>query len=280
MAVDFHTHLFPPWVQERHSELLKRDATFVALYSDPKASLATAEELIESMDRAGVEKSVALNIGWVEHALCVETNDYLLEAAARYPHRLVPFCAVQPRAGEAAINELARCAKGGARGLGELRPDVQGYSLKDEALLTPLVSEAMRWGLIFLIHASEPVGHHYPGKGTITPDQLYAFCRLYPDLPLVAAHWGGGLPFYSLMPEVAQALKNVYFDTAASHLLYRPQIYSLVTSLVGPDKVLFGSDYPLISQAEALGRVRELGLEKEIEDLLLGGNARRLLEKR
>ena len=279
MVMDFHTHLFPPWAHERRSELLQRDATFATLYSDPRAVLTTAEDLISSMDRAGVETSAALNIGWTDAELCVQTNDYILAAAARYPRRLVAFCAVQPRSADAAAAEAARCARAGARGLGELRPDVQGFSLRDPAHLLPLVAEVERNGLILVFHASEPVGHIYPGKGTVTPDQLYAFACLFPNLKIVAAHWGGGLPFYALMPEVSQALKNVYFDTAASHLLYRPQVYSLALSVVGAEKVLFGSDYPLISQAGALQRVRELGLEEGVDRLILGGNAKRLLGK-
>ncbi len=277
MVVDFHTHLFPPWAQERRSELLQRDATFATLYSDPRAVLTTAEDLIASMDRAGVDMSAALNIGWTDAELCAQTNDYILEAAARYPRRLVPFCAVQPRSADAAAAEAARCARAGARGLGELRPDVQGFNLKDPAQLLPLATEVERGGLILVFHASEPVGHVYAGKGTVTPDQLYAFVCHFPQLKVVAAHWGGGLPFYALMPEVSQALKNVYFDTAASHLLYRPQVYSAALSLVGAEKVLFGSDYPLVSQESALKRVRDLGLEEGVERLILGGNALGLL---
>ena len=52
-------------------------------------------------------------------------------------------------------------------------------------------------------------------------------------MTVIAAHWGGGLPFYALMPEVREALENVYFDTAASHLLYDATVYRRVIELVG-----------------------------------------------
>ena len=97
------------------------------------------------------------------------------------------------------------------------------------------------------IHASEPVGHQYFGKGNITPELIYPFIQSFPDLKLVCAHWGGGLPFYALMPEVAQAFNNTFFDTAATPFLYRPQIFKQVADIVGSEKILFGSDYPLLS---------------------------------
>ena len=84
-----------------------------------------------------------------------------------------------------------------------------------------------------LCHVSEPVGHPYAGKEGLPLDQLYAFAKSAPGVSIIAAHWGGGLPFYALMPEVRDALDNVCFDTAASHLLYQPQVYRRVIDLVG-----------------------------------------------
>ncbi|MCK4721979.1 MAG: amidohydrolase family protein, partial [Dehalococcoidia bacterium] len=127
MIIDFHTHIVPPWIKERRQEYLGRDPLFDHLYSNPKSKLATADELVASMDDKGVDISIALNIGWTSHELCRETNDYIMEAVAHYPKRLVGFCAIQPKAGDVAIAELERCAKGGLRGIGELRPDVQGF---------------------------------------------------------------------------------------------------------------------------------------------------------
>ncbi|MDP2953611.1 MAG: amidohydrolase family protein, partial [Chloroflexota bacterium] len=239
--------------------------------------LATAEDLIASMDQAGVQVSIALNIGWASHQLCVETNDYLLEATARYPHRLVAFCALQPRAGEAALEEMERCARAGARGLGELRPDDQGFQLSDEVLLRPMIDKAIKLNLTLLFHASEPVGHLYPGKGKVTPDQLWAFITLFPSLPVIFAHWGGGLPFYALMPEVGRALDRVYFDTAATSFLYRPQVFHQAIEAVGAGKILFGSDYPLIEQGRALSLIQALDLPEAEKSLITGDNAARLL---
>ena len=277
MIIDFHTHVFPPRIKKNRSKYIDSDPCFALLYSQKDAKLATAEELIASMDKAGVDISVILNIGWTTHELCVETNDYILKSIARYPKRLIGFCAVQPNSYEAALAEVERCAQSGIRGVGELRPDMQLFDLGDETLMQPLAEVLKKHKLILLTHASEPVGHEYPGKGSITPDVLYPFITSFPDLTIVCAHWGGGLPFYALMPEVKRAMSNVFFDTAASPFLYSPQVYNQVTQLVGADKVLFGSDYPLLEQSRLLKEIKSLDLPEETKDLILSGNARRLL---
>jgi hypothetical protein len=277
VIIDFHTHIFPPWLRERRDEYVKRDPCFSLLYSQPEARIATAEELLASMDEAGIDLSVVLNAGWVSHELCVKTNDYILDSVSRYPRRLVGFCAIQPRAGDAAIAELERCAKAGAKGIGELRSDVQGFALTDKSTMKPVVNATLKHNLIFLTHSSEPVGHEYFGKGSITPDILYSFITAFPNLKLVCAHWGGGLPFYALMPEVAEALDNVFFDTAATVFLYKPEIFEHVSRIIGSDKILFGTDYPLMHQNRVLAQVQSAQLPEEDKARILGANAQKLL---
>jgi len=278
MIIDFHTHVLPPQVKQKRGQYIDRDPCFALLYAKKEAKIATAEELIDSMDRAGIDVSVIVNLGWMTHELCAETNDYILESIARYPKRLVGFCTVQPQSLDAAIAEIERCAQNGAKGIGELRPDIQLLDLEDEAIISPLMETIKKHRLILLTHASEPAGHDYPGKGIITPDVLYPFITHYPDVTIVCAHWGGGLPFYALMPEVKKALHNVYFDTAASPFLYQPRIYSLASELVGADKILFGSDFPLLPPTRLLQEIKSVALTEEEKDLILSGNAKRLLK--
>ena len=277
MIIDFHTHVFSPQIKKKRSKYIDSDSCFAILYSKKEAKLATADELIADMDKNKVDISVITNIGWTTHELCVETNDYILESVARYPKRLIGFCTVQPNSYEAAIAEIERCATGGIRGVGEMRPDMQLFDLKDEQVMEPFIEVIRKYKLILLTHASEPVGHEYPGKGGVTPDILYPFITSFADLTIVCAHWGGGLPFYALMPEVKQALHNVYFDTAASPFLYSPQVYNQVIQLVGGDKILFGSDYPLLTQNQLLSEINSLDLPEETRNLILSGNAQRLL---
>jgi len=158
-----------------------------------------------------------------------------------------------------------------------LRLDDHLLKKHSPAVLQPIIDIIIKNNLILLTHASEPVGHQYSGKGTATPDLLYTLITAFPDLKLVCAHWGGGLPFYALMPEVKTALKNVYFDTAASPFLYTPQVYSQVAQLVGADKILFGSDFPLIPQRRFLKEIAALDLPEDAKNKILAGNAKKLL---
>ena len=277
MIIDFHTHIFPPQMKKDRSKYIDSDSCFAILYSSPEAKLATADELIASMDKEGIDISVIANYGWTTHELCVETNDYILESIARYPERLIGFCTVQPQSLQAALDEIERCVRGGIRGVGEMRPDMQLLDLGDEEVMDPFVEVITKHNLVLLTHASEPVGHQYPGKGAVTPELLYPFITSYPDLTLVCAHWGGGLPFYALMPEVKKAMSNVFFDTAASPFLYSPQIYNQAIQLVGADKILFGSDYPLLAQSRLLKEIGALDLPEETKGLILSGNAQKLL---
>jgi hypothetical protein len=278
MIIDFHTHIFPPQIKKNRSKYIDIDPCFAILYSNKDAKLATADELVASMDKDGVDISVIVNYGWTTHELCVETNDYILESIACYPQRLVGFCAVQPQSYEAAIAEVERCAKGGIRGVGEMRPDMQLFDFRDEEVMEPFIEVMRKHKLILLTHSSEPVGHDYPGKGSITPEVLYPLITRFPDITVVCAHWGGGLPFYALMPEVKRAMSNVFFDTAASPYLYTSQIYNQVTQLIGADKILFGSDYPLIAQARYIKEINSLDLPEATKNLILSGNAQRLLD--
>lgn len=277
MIIDFHTHILPPGIRENRTGYSSRDNCFDLLYADPRAKIATAEEIVENMAEEGIDLSVVLNIGWESHELCRETNDYIIEAIARYPDKLVGFCAIQPLAGDEAVKEIERCAHSGIKGIGELRSDTQGFDFGDKEIMGPVVEAAMTHDMILLTHSSEPVGHVYPGKGTITPDIIYRFIQHFPDANLVCAHWGGGLPFYALMPEVSKSLENVYFDTAASPFLYQNDIFDHVAKLVGEDKILYGSDYPLISQNRIIKAINALDLSQETKNKVLGGNAQKLL---
>lgn len=277
VIIDFHAHAVPPWVIERREEINRMDECFSLLYSDPRAKLATAEDILTSMDECEIDKTVILNVSWQSHDLCVRTNDYILESIARYPQRLMGFCAIQTSNKDKAVIEIERCARNGARGIGEIRPDMPGFDLKDIGPLSDIVNALIEHRLVLLFHASEPVGHMYNGKGTATPELLYPFIKSFPDLKIVCAHWGGGLPFYALMPEVADALHNVFFDSAATPFLYQADIFRLIKDTVGSGKILFGSDYPLLSPLRILNQIDSAGLSEDEKTGVLGGNAEFLL---
>jgi predicted TIM-barrel fold metal-dependent hydrolase len=275
MIIDFHTHVFSPRVKDRRDDYVRRDPLFAQLYSDPKSKLASAEDLISVMDEQGITASVALNIGWNNIDLCRESNDYIIESIARYPNKLYGFCMIDFTSPETAVKELGRCVKNGIRGVGEVRFSIS--QLKNPRTILPIVDFIIEKNLILLVHTSEPVGHMYPGKGDSTPDLLIPFISQFPDLKLVCAHWGGGLPFYALMPEIKKTLSQVYFDSAASPYLYTPQVYKEIPDLVGDQHVLFGSDYPLLTPKRLLKDLDNLGLPEPTLNRFLYANAANLL---
>ncbi len=277
MIIDFHTHILPPSIIERRDAYVRLDRTMSLLFSDPQAPTATAEELIAAMDAAEVDMAGILGMGWTDQETARQSNDYLLESAARYPRRLVPFCSVNPAWGDVASREVERCAAAGAKGVGELHPDTQGFDLRDPKVMDPFMAVMQAPSLILLTHSSEPVGHTYPGKGSVTPTVLMGFIERYQDVSIVCAHWGGGLPFYSLMPEVHAALGHVYFDSAASPFLYRATIFSSVSQIARPGSLLFGSDYPLVKPERIIRHIRAASISVAEKEAILGGNAARLL---
>jgi len=255
---------------------LDRDTRFAALYRSPEAAMATADEVVAQMDEVGVDISVMVGFPFADQGLCRMTNDYLIEAVAEYPERLVGLACVAPGA-PGARAELERCLDTGLIGCGELAPD--GDRLDDG---TPGRSRGLveiggclrERGRPLLVHASEPIGHRYPGKGRFTPEACFDLAAACPGTTIVFAHMGGGLFLYETMPEVRRALADVYYDTAAVPYLYGPGIYQAAASTAGPHKVIFGSDYPLLSPARYAEGLREF--DPAAWQMVRADNARRV----
>ncbi|HZS15003.1 MAG TPA: amidohydrolase family protein [Candidatus Dormibacteraeota bacterium] len=276
-VVDAHCHILPDRVRANLDQFCAADAWFGACHAGPGAAVASAEALVADMDAAGVDRAVCFTWPFADPALCAEANDYLAAAVRRFPARLIGFGCVQPR-DPGAAQEVERCARIGLRGLGEMNADAQGWALEDVATATPVVRACVAAGFPWTLHCSEPVGHAYPGKGTATPDRVARFATEFGDLRIVAAHLGGGLPFYAHMPEVrALCRANLWFDTAAAPFLYDATAYRTVVDLVGADRLLFGSDNPLLRAPRYLAQLDALSLSETDRTALLGGNAAALL---
>lgn len=274
-VIDAHTHLFPPDVHLRRAHYCSQDRWFGELYADPSAAIADAAALVASMDEAGIAHSVVCGWPWRDLGLCREHNDFMAEAASASDGRISWLAIVPPDVKGAAV-EIERCFALGAAGIGELNADAQEFSWEETDRLAEAVRVCIDASRPALIHTSEPVGHRYPGKGEATPARLVAFLAAFPALKVIAAHWGGGLPFYELMPEIAEITRNVVYDSAASTYLYRFDIFPTVAGIVGADRVLFASDYPLLSQARFRRRVLAAGIEESDLPAIMGGNAARV----
>lgn len=276
MIIDAHVHIFPPDLIADRLALAEREAAFAVIYGDPRARMVDAEGLIAALDEQGVDRAVVCGYPWRDRGLAEIHNDYIIDAARRYPDRLISTAGVEPLA-PGAEAEAERALAAGADGLGELA--LYGADLSDPVggpvlrRLAGLCAEADR---PLLLHTNEPVGHNYPGKSPMTLAGLYNLLRDCPQTRFQLAHLGGGLFFYLLLKrETAEVMANAVFDTAAAPFLYRPELYSAFINLAGADRLLYGSDYPLLGLKRYLKDLDGDGVTGPERELILGDNAAR-----
>jgi predicted TIM-barrel fold metal-dependent hydrolase len=273
--VDAHTHIFPPDVIARRAVYHSRDAWFSLCYENPKLLLASSDDLVASMDAAGIQTSIACGFPWADLGLCREHNDWMAEACRAQPGRLAFLAIVAPHVAGAAA-EAERAFNLGAVGIGELNADAQGFDLTVPDPIRELMALCHDKNKPVMLHSTEPIGHLYPGKGAATPERLFVWLSAFPAQPVVLAHWGGGLPFYELMPEVAEVTRNVVYDSAATTYLYNHAVFSHVVALAGQDRVLFGSDFPILRQDRLARRVARQIDDDETLDKIYATNADRV----
>lgn len=277
MIIDFHTHIFPKPVRLDRYRFFAGEPEFRLLYENPKSKIVGAGALIESMDRQRIDQSVVFGFPWNNPTTLRQHNDYILQAVQRYPDRLIGFCCLNPTR-EGAAAEAERCIDAGMAGIGELA--FYGSDLGPDLLdhLDPLMQFCRAKGIPTLLHTNEPIGFEYPGKSPMTLGQIYRLGARYPENTLIFAHWGGGLFFYNLLKkEVKDNLRNVYFDTAASPFLYDQSIYRFAVSIIGREKILFGSDFPLLDPNRYLLEMEAAGLSEQDIRSISGLNAAKIL---
>jgi predicted TIM-barrel fold metal-dependent hydrolase len=255
MIVDAHVHLFSPRVRENRSDFFPEEPAFRLLYDSPKSRLAGAAETLEMMDAEGVDRAVVFGFPWRNEETFRRENDFILDAVSRHPGRFAGLACFDPLAPGAA-REAERCLDAGMAGA--------------MALCRERNAPVM-------LHTNEPVGHAYPGKSPNTLPQIYAVAKAFPENKIIFAHWGGGIFFYRLLKrEVREVLANVYFDTAASPFLYTPDIYPAAVALAGADKILLGTDFPLLRPGRYFRDMDESGISEADRAAMSGGNAARL----
>ena len=290
--IDSHVHLYPPeingdpsgWAaangERRWSELctrLRRDGR-------PVQGFPSVDGLLRAMDGAGVERAVLLGWYWENPGNCARQNRFYARCASLHPDRLSGFASVHPAAGQAAVLEEIRRSFGeGLVGLGELSPHSQGFPVTDPVWGGAL-ELAAQLGLPVNLHVTDPEGRFYPGRVATPLGDFLKVARDFPRTNFILAHWGGLLPLR--FPEAA-ALPNIYYDSAASPLLYDAGIWRRFAALAGQGRVLFGSDYPLnlypaFGSEPELGRLvseaKASGLSEPELNALFRGNAEALLD--
>lgn len=288
--VDAHIHVYPSEVAADPAAWGRAhgEPGWTALVAPPgRRSLqgwADPGALIADMDEAGVDACVMLGWYWERQETCDLQNGWYKDWIRAYPGRLFGFAAVQPAAGPRAIEGLERALDSGLCGVGESLPRAQGFAL-DDPLWRRVVEAAAGRRAPITLHATDPGAG--PAAGPETPlDSYVALAREYPQATFILAHWGGGLALRDWSAAAEGLPPNVYFDTAASPLLYDSGAFRRAVARVGAARIVYGSDYPLILYpgesrrpgfGRFLGEINQAGLGAGDREAILGSNIRRLL---
>ncbi|HSK96154.1 MAG TPA: amidohydrolase family protein [Euzebyales bacterium] len=229
-------------------------------------------------------------------------NDRIAELAADAPERLVPMGTVPLQSPDAAAAELHRIGELGFPGI-EIDTNVRGVDL-DAPEHAWLWAEAERRGLTVILHPhgfshAQRLGSYYltnvvglPLESTIAVSRLILSGTLerHPDLKLVVVHGGGFLSHYAartdhaweVRPETrehlprrpSEYLRRVHFDTTT----HSSEAVALLVARYGAEQVLLGTDYAFdMGETDPVALVTDAGLERDQTELVLGGNAARLL---
>lgn len=291
---DSHVHLFPPEAYEKWDSFAARDPWFAALTKPDTTGTGvfeawcTPEEALKAADLAGIDGLVMQGWYWNDPGLITLHNDFMAQAVKDHPGRLLAFAAINPNMGEEAVKEVQRCASMGFAGIGELGPGGNGYGF-DSPLLRDVIECAEEEKLPVCIHCGEPVGHPYAGRDNTPLEPLVRLIEQFPKVKFLLAHLGGGLPFYEMNPRIGCSMKgHVWYDLAANPLMYDIKSVKIAAQMVGLDRILYGSDFPLTLYPREcrvpdftmfMNKLKnEAGLSGDELELLLGGNLRQALE--
>ncbi len=274
MIIDSHTHIFSEQVRQDRSHFFDNEPEFKLLYNSPKAKTGNIVELLESMDKYGIDISVICGFPWRTSEFTQQNNDVIIEAVQKYPDRIKGLACFDA-AWNGAPKEAQRCIEAGLCGAGELAFYLSGIDNEALSYLKPVMAVLRDSGnLPCMIHTNEPVGHKYPGKTPITLEQIYTLAKTFPDNKIILAHWGGGIFFYNIMKkETKTTLKNIWYDTAASPFLYGSQIYKIAVNAGVADKVLFGTDFPLLTPDRYYKDIENSSINSRQKEQILGKNA-------
>jgi len=207
-------------------------------------------------------------------------NEEIAEVAAANPDVLVPFASVDPNKGGRAVKEAKRLiADHGVKGF-KFHPNIQAFFPNDRAFY-PLYEAIEEAGLPALFHSGHSgIGAGLPGGGGIrlkysNPMLVDDVAADFPELTIVLAH--PSFPWQDEALSVALHKRQVYIDLSGwSPKYFPPQLVQYANTLL-KDRVLFGSDYPLITPDRWLADFEQAGFRDEVRPLVLKENAARLL---
>ncbi len=207
-------------------------------------------------------------------------NEFVAAAAARHPDVLIPFASVDPHRGAAGVRAARRLvAEHGVRGV-KFHPTLQGF-FPDDRLAYPLYAALEELGVPALFHSGQTgIGAGMPGGGGLrlkysNPLHLDDVAADFPGLTVIIAH--PSFPWQDEALAVATHKPNVYIDLSGwSPKYFPPQLVRYANTLLR-EKVLFGSDFPVITPDRWLADLDTLDLKPGVRSLVLKENAIRAL---
>jgi uncharacterized protein len=209
-------------------------------------------------------------------------NAQVLEAAAANPDVLIPFASVDPHKGKLAVREARELIAAGARGF-KFHPNTQAFwpGNREHYPLYEVIAEA---GLIALFHSGTTgIGAGLPGGGGVrlkysNPMSVDDVAADFPELDIILAH--PSFPWQDEALAIAVHKPNVYIDLSGWSPQYFPENLIRYTNTQLKHKMLFGSDFPLITPDRWLADFEKLPIKDEVRPLVLKENAAQLLRLR
>ncbi len=225
---------------------------------------SSPENLLHSMDAIGVDYSVLFNI-W--HPEGRRGNDNTAAMVVAHPDRLIGFAYVSPLMPETMLPELTRAIDELKLSGIKLYPPFTGINL-NEPPWDPIYEFANERGLVVIWHTGIEAAAWPKFVGDVAPR--------FPKAIFVCGHSGNCPPMRAQAIEVAQNNANVYLETCST--FRSPGAIEELVNGAGADRVLYGSDVPLMDHRPQVGKIVTADISDEAKRLVLGENARRLLK--
>jgi len=206
-------------------------------------------------------------------------NTEVLEAAQRNPDAIIPFASIDPWKGKMGVREAEQLIADGVRGF-KFHPSIQGFYPNDRHAY-PLYEVIAAAGLPALFHSGQTgVGRTSPGGGGVrlkysNPMHLDDVAADFPTMPIIIAH--PSFPWQQEALAVALHKELVYIDLSGWSPKYFPEELVHYANTMLKHKVLFGSDYPVLTPDRWLADFEQRGFRDEVRPLILRENAIRLL---
>ncbi|MCL2210935.1 MAG: amidohydrolase [Treponema sp.] len=276
MKIDSHVHVTPPDIIADWKKYAEKEPYFSLISNSKVNKFATAEDVATVLDKDNFDKAVVFGFGFNDIGLCRYVNDYVIEKVKQFPEKLIGFAVAPPNCKETRA-EIERCCGAGLKGVGELFPQGQGIDLVNENNVSSIAGTCKELDIPLLLHVNESVGHYYPGKTNVPLQNIEKFVLNNPGLKIILAHFGGGIFIYETMKEIKAGFRNVYYDTAVAPYLFDARIYDVVKALNICDRILFGSDFPILPPSRYFKSINASSLNGEEKDMILGLNTGKLL---